>query len=216
MNDESGYAMAIVSYRGQDGSLQNVHRGNVRGNGGAQSTGVAKCWISDPATMMSGIPHSGHYVEPTIDEILNEVISEFRENTIFKGAKVRTTGSSGDKTLDPVMTNTEISQEIAEGDINSVGEIFSVKLERISHLAANPFRGMRNTAKTFKKNKHTLKSVIDWITEVNGGFWYFSIIDGNATLTYDPSAQHKLIDLPGEPSDHQQRCAGGNLTDFRK
>jgi hypothetical protein len=166
-NNQSDYDTASVFWQNvRNSDYVGRHYGFVRGVGGTDTQGVGKLYIEGPSNLVTAIPFSKKYDEPTTTTVLNDVIDEFNANTPFSVGlgSVDRQPIEGAELFDDIIP--AVGRDLVE---DNGGPLFENTRSAIS-------REMK-TSKTFTANEDTLKSVLTWLSEVSGGEWRFSGAD---------------------------------------
>lgn len=187
---QSGYDKVLIEWQNvRQGTWTNVHRGFVRGVSGTSDMGVARMIVGDPADLLSAIPFSKRYELPTVQEIFNDVITEFNQNTPFfaefGGTPSRDVSGGGDP----------IEGLISDMTFGFLGEGTNL-----------------DDKTTFKSNRHSCADALNWATSVSGGKWYFAFTSGNVLrLVHDDGSNSVAFtqrESHGSPQEQKLNSQG--------
>lgn len=181
------YSQAKVFYQdSMIGTWALVLDGYVRSVGGTDTSGTARFIVGGWEQFFSAIPFSGSYDDPTISTILSDVTSTFAEHT---PVSLSTTGVDegeqvGESTDDTFISNTAISNTAITYEVfQRVGAIDQNKGSFEDELL--------QLNKHFKKNRHTLKDVMEFLCEQINARWYVDTDGSNPVLVLDKDNNSK-------------------------
>ena len=165
----NGYDLATVEYKSVRGDVwHTVHNGFVRGVGGSDKLGSGKLWVNGLEIQTSAIPASKVFESPSIQDVMNYVADEYSSST---GIDIQVSGAT-----------TEEFGVAGEG-------FFKQKSSAIQerHLDGS-------YTWTFKKNRHSLKDVMDWLCNRSDQRWYFLPTDPpTLVVESDSSGQRTFV-----------------------
>lgn len=171
--------------------------GYVRSVGSAATSGVSRLIIGGWEQFFTGIYFSGSYNDPVVTTVLNDVASAFSEKAPSSLSVVGTgepvtvaTGGEWEDVLNLGMGT--FSSTISGGNTGvALGSEILDALGIVDIPEADaPSRAIQ-LSKVFKKNRHTLKDVMDWLCKQTGARWYIGSGTGGPVLTFDAELRHK-------------------------
>jgi hypothetical protein len=219
-DEDAGFDLCRISYRDRDtGRWQVQQFGYVASIGPASENGVLKFYTYDPADFMREIPVTKTYDEPTASQIANFVAFdndyglEFNNPVPVIDATVTTPASrieaavTDDVEVDIVgqyenLNNKVygwIDDNIADRDIPILVDAFIFNREVLDRKEAEEWvdEALHSGGhKHFRRNRHNLVDVMDWLTDRIGGSWFLQPEETGVTL---------VVNNGGEAGDSMAR-----------
>jgi hypothetical protein len=163
--------------------------GYVASIGPSNTSGAFRFYIYDTADLMKNISVTKTYDGPTASEVADFIAFDpeygIDANSPIPINGVETTVPSERRETEGVV---ETFSNAVEGWLN----------DEVAMTARNLLAGATETAveaaddilqtgghKHFRRNKHTLIDVVDWLTEEIGGIWYFRPDENGVTLVFN-------------------------------
>jgi hypothetical protein len=174
-----------------------AHYGYVGGIGpAAESTGVGKFWVYDPADLMKGIQVSKSFTEPSVASVIDFVLSGTDDQGDVVGLERRSVfdGPIGHT----IINEAELPQAKQEnitgqgvGDISIGGmriQDSAVVGDALEQALDTVARAATEGQKRFQLNRHNMVDVMDWFVNLLDGRWWFEPGPEAPTLVIDASA----------------------------
>lgn len=182
------YSQANVYY--QDPNMDTwalVLDGYVRSVGGTNTSGTARLIIGGWEQFFSAIPFSGSYDDPTISTIISDVTSTFAEQTPIS---LSTAGVSEGQTVDSGVPDGHPVHTVIGGGAAITYEAASY-LGIIEQNENSITEEALQLTKHFKKNRNTLKDVMEWLCEQIDARWYVDTTGDGPVLVLDQENNSK-------------------------
>lgn len=192
------------------------HYGYVGGVGPAAENGVYKFWVYDVADLMTRIPISVSFDEPTIQQVLNFVLEGTDDQGRDVGIENRTPFDSiptviagpeevalRKEDLGNFGTNTGPYQTKTEDEIDDIWDATGL-------LVNDLLNGGKNN---FKRNRNNLIDVMDWLVDHIGGKWHFEPAVDHVTLFYDNTGETNVETLENESDIARRRFVATEVDD---
>lgn len=179
-DDQSRYSEGTVFARnplGDNEEYHLVHHGWVRGVGSTSKQGEAKMWIDSIENLLSGIPFSRSYNDPTLRMLFDDVASVIRQKTIFEDLELAIVSDEAD---DEIPTPT--------GVLGLIPVVWATDLfiDETNLLAE----------KSFNASRDTVADALKWSMGMSGGKFYFDVLsDRTPVLVYEtpPQTQQTFV-----------------------
>ena len=181
---QSSYSLATIFFEDVRRKTWNpVMRGFVRGVKPTNTLGTAKVYVSSPDALLTAVPFSASYTQPSVKQVFEDVADTFRSETVFnptvRGVTPRrlVTDSEGDVNVDYG------DSAVGPGSVADYGE------GNIEGQTGDDESGQTVAdSKTFQNNQSSCASALNWATENSGGRYYFEFRHGDThglSLVYD-------------------------------
>jgi hypothetical protein len=175
-----------------------AHYGYVGGIGpAAESTGVGKFWVYDPADLMKGIQVSKSFTEPSIASVIDFALRGIDDQGDIVGLERRSVFDGlightilGESNIPQAKEENVTGQGV--GELTNIGALgfegddvvedtFERALDTVSRAATE-------SQKRFQLNRHNMVDVMDWFVNLLDGRWWFEPGPESPTLVVDASA----------------------------
>lgn len=202
--DETPYdECRIWFYDHDDDTYQIAHYGYIGGVGPASDTGVMKFIVYDVADLMRGIPVSKSFGEPTIQQIIDFVLSGTDNNDYPVGVEKRSVFSdiktfiAGIEEVRAQKADTsDLGGEESDGDdtvLTSLDYPFGQFQLNVNDLADDIFDYMFGSdvtngiggQKRFQRNRDNMVNLMNWFAGEVGGKWHFEPTPDGPILFFD-------------------------------
>lgn len=184
------YSQATVEWQdAMTSKWVTVHQGYVRAVGGGPKTGTAKVMIGGWEQFFTAIPFTKSYSRPTVTAVLNDVVSKVSQYTpvslgVVGGGSTQVSSPSAGQARVGSTTTPGLGGAVAILDF--IGNIVNQDLVH----EAPPDKTL-NVSKSFRKNRHTLKDVMKWVTGQVDARWYIDTTGNEPALVLDQNLTHR-------------------------
>lgn len=201
--EDEEFGFARISFEREDGSWVYTHFGWIGGVGQASEVGVSKMWVYDVSELLSGVPISHTFNNPTTEQALRALADITNENTPIPISGVVVNGETAAMETEQRAEDFDTAtQNDGLGGIPSiVSDLFNDALgQGTDYGAIEPFTSDRIAAalvqrgaydpsglgsKTFRSNHDTLLDLYEWFETRTNSVLRFEIAQDGESVHLD-------------------------------
>lgn len=207
--ESEAYDECRIWFRDQDDGVYDLaHYGYVGGVGPTTDTGEFKFWVYDAADLMKGIQVSKSFDQPTIQQVLDFVVSGtddsgqsvgLQDRSVFDNVRVTISGpqevaiQKADKREGAFgsFVDTEGSEgfqppDVGGGLLSGAADFFDDAWDIITEVGDDILGG---GVRRFQLNRHNMIDVMNWFADEVGGKWHFEPTENGPLLFFDNTAE---------------------------